>query len=799
MWSNMQRLIKDQRLIKNECARRKRFGRALALAAVTLVMLALTACGGSSSSAPQQNAMVAGNWQFTMTPPGDGSFTGGLQGGFLLESNGTLTGQAVYSVSNTQNGQTVLCNSGSAPISGTLSGQTLTLTVVAGSPSNNITFALTGTVSSTSNGPVINTAATYSTTVVTPTGETPCGTAQTGLAWSAFSVPPLSGTVQGTFHSTGGVFGLANQDFALVSGTISQGENIGASNATVTGNLTFQDPVTLLSDYPCFPLASITGTISGTSVMLQLMDTNGTTVGQIGEPAGAQFSGASGLNPVTYVSAQGGNILQGAGPSYLVASKGCGGSLSDTTVAGDFGNVCLSVGGGSACQQPLTITPAFLTFPSTLLGAVSANSQTVTVTNNTSAPLNGLTLSFANNQSTSSPFGGYTDFDGLPSFTEQDTCASPLGTTFSLTAGQSCVVTVTFTPQEGCPWLPFGNPPLITGAAPEWCPLPQSAQVTVQTQSSPDGDKLFTVVATGIGLSSLQPSVPELDFGAEEQLSPPETSVPQAVSFTNVGANPVQILGAAPCVNTYRNGNAVAIFLKRPLSESSAVAGLQVVANYQGLTSIAADAGTVPPTITYSCDSDPSTSLPNFQISEDTCTGSLLAPQASCSIQVTYLPQPKTNIGSGGLDAFIELNTVECTGSVTTNCEIDSGRFPVELKSNGPSPLRMLPAAGLDFGTQTAGKTSAPLTITLLNDPNLATTQTVTFVGKITVSGNYAESDDCTASLSPGASCTLTVTFKPGTVGFIPGTLTINYTQQSSSGPVTTGNPQIVKLLGTGQ
>jgi hypothetical protein len=105
----------------------------------------------------------------------------------------------------------------------------------------------------------------------------------------------------------------------------------------------------------------------------------------------------------------------------------------------------------------------------------------------------------------------------------------------------------------------------------------------------------------------------------------------------------------------------------------------------------------------------------------------------------------------------------------------------------------------LDFGTQTAGKTSAPLTITLLNDPNLATTQTVTFVGKITVSGNYAESDDCTASLSPGASCTLTVTFKPGTVGFIPGTLTINYTQQSSSGPVTTGNPQIVKLLGTGQ
>jgi len=59
--------------------------------------------------------------------------------------------------------------------------------------------------------------------------------------------------------------------------------------------------------------------------------------------------------------------------------------------------------------------------------------------------------------------------------------------------------------------------------------------------------------------------------------------------------------------------------------------------------------------------------------------------------------------------------------------------------------------------------------------------------------GNYSESDDCPASLAPGSSCTLSVAFKPGTAGFIPGTLTINYT------PEPTSVPQLVRLRGTGQ
>jgi hypothetical protein len=105
----------------------------------------------------------------------------------------------------------------------------------------------------------------------------------------------------------------------------------------------------------------------------------------------------------------------------------------------------------------------------------------------------------------------------------------------------------------------------------------------------------------------------------------------------------------------------------------------------------------------------------------------------------------------------------------------------------------MSPAAGLDFGSQLVGSTTASQSITLFNDPTDPNTATVNFVGKVLVKGDYAETDDCPFSLAPGSICTLTVTFNPKIVGFEPGTLTINYTPEPG------GVPQIVHLRGTGQ
>jgi hypothetical protein len=260
-----------------------------------------------------------------------------------------------------------------------------------------------------------------------------------------------------------------------------------------------------------------------------------------------------------------------------------------------------------------------------------------------------------------------------------------------------------------------------------------------------------------------------------------EASLPQVLTFTNESGGPVQILQREPCVNSVAGQF---FTLPHPLILGSPVAGVQVVSDLRQ------DA--VNSTIDYSCDSDPTPpNSPNFQISADTCSGTLLASQATCSLQIALVPQPLYPSLLNGLDYFLELNTVQCiAGTVESNCEWDGGRFPVEVRANPPSPLRMSPAAGLDFGSQQVGTSSAKQTITLFNDPNDPNAGALTFVGKFTVKGDYSESDDCPFSLTPGSSCAVTVAFKPKSALFIPGSVTISY----NSGVV-----QTIYLRGTGQ
>jgi hypothetical protein len=302
------------------------------------------------------------------------------------------------------------------------------------------------------------------------------------------------------------------------------------------------------------------------------------------------------------------------------------------------------------------------------------------------------------------------------------------------------------------------------------CPAPLTAKVVVNNPQSinpnTDNDPTFTVPITGLGLSTIYPSTPEIDFGSEALT---EVSAPQSVSFINQGVTAVQILPLlnGPCPNP----------LPRPLIPG-VVSGIQVT------NSVIANVNT----IDYLCDVDATSQQPNFQISADSCSGALLAPQQACSVQVAFAPQPATPL-TPAPDYFLQLNTLECTSNTTTNCEMDAGRFPVELKANVPSPLRMTPGAGLDFGFQdTAEVLPTPLKITLFNDPADPNSATVNFTGNL-VKGPFLEKDDCGSSLAPGSSCTVSITFKPTTIGFTTGTVTITYT---------VGQTQIISLRGFG-
>ncbi len=758
----------------------------LLLLAATLI---LSACGGSSSSSnSQQNGAMAGNWQFSMTAP-DPNYPAiaqyALQGGFLQQNNGKITGQVAYTIAFDQapNGVPVVCDSGSAAVSGTVSGQSVTLTAVAATQ----TFSLTGTLGA--NGSITN--GTF-TTPGAMVGTTVCGaaTAQGGSgAWSAVLVPALTGNLAGSFHSTG--LTLGNQDFQ-VTGSLTQGQNIGASSATVTGMLNFVIPSTLLSDhpvsdYPCFPsgFVNVNGQISGNTVILQLIGLDGSSDGQIGIAAGL-VPNSTGLTQVTFdpVQTNGAYILHSSGQGYQVNTKSCA-PPSGSSIE-EFGYVCLALNSTTACQQPITLSPPTISFSPQLLvctaqncppnGLGSPTTQTVTLTNNQpsgSAPLTNLTLNFLASTTNQS------DFTLLSNFTESDNCSSFLS---SSTPGQSCSIAITFEPQEGCSWGP-GTQNVSVAA----CPLPLTATLTVASPTTAENDGSFAVPVTGTGLSYLQPSVKEIDFGPE---AVGESSLPELLSFTNQSAYPVQILGprSQPCV--FSNTPTPR---PNPAINNGEVGGLEVVEVNSG-----AYVSGPPPSIRYVCDADETTGLPDFQLSSDTCTGTNLLPQDSCSVEITFIAQPTYLKFGNGLDYFLELNTQQCgtnAGEATSGCEIDSGRFPVELKANGPSPLRMSPAAGLDFGLVPSGKSSAPLTVTLFNDPADPNTATINFLGKAAVTGNYLETDDCPFSFAPGASCTMTVTFKPGGSGFNQGAINLVYTLGSNAN----GNPQIIYLRGTGQ
>lgn len=429
--------------------------------------ITLSVCGGSSSGGSSQTPLtLSGNWQFTMAPPADGSYLGGLQGGFLLQQKGSATGALVYSVAVPPN---TVCNSGSAAVTGTLNGQTVNLTAVAGTQ----TFTLTGILDF--DGTTLS--GTYASTNGTASDGSACGTQQTGLQWTASLVPPLTGSIQGSFLSTGGSAGLQEQEF-LVTGSFTQAANTGAASANVTGTLNFLNAITNLSDYPCFTLANVTGQISGTSVSLQIIGSDGSNIGEIGPSAG------SGLQAVTFNSTQSGYAVQSlAGTGYAVYANGCGGGSLGSPA--DSGNICLGVNSTTVCQQPITLTPSALIFSSQALNS-TPTMQTITLANTYGSSLGGLMLTLVNGS-------------GAGNFTETDNCGvggtASQGEPFTLSSKQACVVTIGFSPLENC-----------AGGTEDQCP---TATLTV---TSPNNDATFSVPITG-GVSD-GASAAKLNFGA---------------------------------------------------------------------------------------------------------------------------------------------------------------------------------------------------------------------------------------------------------------------------------------------
>jgi hypothetical protein len=151
--------------------------------------------------------------------------------------------------------------------------------------------------------------------------------------------------------------------------------------------------------------------------------------------------------------------------------------------------------------------------------------------------------------------------------------------------------------------------------------------------------------------------------------------------------------------------------------------------------------------------------------------GASLAAAASCTISVTFKPT-----ATGARSASLSV-TDSASGS------------PQLVPLSGIGTTAKLSVTNLNFGSVTVGTTSAAKTVTLTNIGTFALSITsIAITG--TNAGDFLQTHTCGSSLAAGASCTISVKFKPTATGARSGALTIT---DSAA-----GSPQQVILSGTG-
>ena len=164
------------------------------------------------------------------------------------------------------------------------------------------------------------------------------------------------------------------------------------------------------------------------------------------------------------------------------------------------------------------------------------------------------------------------------------------------------------------------------------------------------------------------------------------------------------------------------------------------------------------------------TNGPDFSKAGSCANGATVAANATCTVTVTFTPSA---VGAR-------------TGSVAITSNAPAAN--IALSGTGISvatPQVSLTPTSVAFGNQTVNTTSTAKMVTLTNSGSAALT-----ISSIAASGEFAQSNNCGASLGTGLSCTINVTFAPTTVASKTGSITI--TNNAS------GSPHAIALTGSG-
>jgi hypothetical protein len=158
----------------------------------------------------------------------------------------------------------------------------------------------------------------------------------------------------------------------------------------------------------------------------------------------------------------------------------------------------------------------------------------------------------------------------------------------------------------------------------------------------------------------------------------------------------------------------------------------------------------VSPTANGGAISISSIGVSGFYVETNDC-GTTLGIGASCHIQVAFAPNLVGRIN----------------GAVTIRDNAIGAVQAVSLTGVGLAPVSFSPQS-LSFGTIAVGSSSLGKTITLKNNQSNALA-----ISQIVTSGDYHQFNNCPASLSAGASCTIRVAFAPTMTGPVLGALTV--------------------------
>jgi hypothetical protein len=351
----------------------------------------------------------------------------------------------------------------------------------------------------------------------------------------------------------------------------------------------------------------------------------------------------------------------------------------------------------------------------------------------------------------------------------------------TLAAGATCTVDVSFTPSA-------------TGSR------SGTVTITYTGEGSPE-----TIALSGDGtVAAANISPASLTFGNEDEGS---SSPPQVVTFTNPSTIPLTVSTVTissgwtesnTCMPAVAANSSCAINVSFQPTLYGPQTGTLIVTDYAnnspqsvalsgtGLTPVVSlsavsltfapqslSTQSTPQTITLTNTGNGALTPLTISVSGDfaetnTCGGTV-APNASCTISVTFTPT------AGGTRS----------GSLTLTDNATNSPQTVTLSGTGTGPAVSLSTMALSFAAQTVSTQSAPQTVTLTNTGNATLTPL-----KFARTGPFAQTDTCGDSVAASASCTISVTFSPIGAGRQSGTITLTNNAVNS--------PQTVELSGTG-